>query len=304
MKIVNIIGGLGNQMFQYAFAVALQRKYPEERVLIDTQLYSFPLLKTYKGNNFYHNGFEIQQIFPNASVPIASFKEIAEVSYYIPNYILNKAIKRFVHHRKSEFIQSYKEAYVFNSNVFKSNASYFDGYWMSPAYFDFCRNDILKIYAFSDFKSAENKELAFLLKSKNSVTMHIRRGDYVGAENFKDICTLAYYRNAVIEVRKIISNPEFFIFSNDLDWCRKNLKEEFGDSKVVFVTNNKGADSYCDMQLMSLARCNILANSSFSWWGAYLNQRDDHIVFCPEKWVNNLCYDDVYVGDWNKISIL
>lgn len=302
MKIVNIIGGLGNQMFQYAFAVALQRKYPEDRVLIDTQLYRSPLLKKYRGNNFYHNGFEIQRIFPNANVPIASFKEVAKVSYFIPNYILNKAIKRVVHHRKSELVQTYKEAYNFNSDVLNSKASYFDGYWMNPSYFVFCRDELLKTFTFRKFDTEDNLKWASLLASDDSVTIHVRRGDYVGAESFKDICTLAYYQDAIREVKKVISNPVFFIFSNDQEWCKANLKDEFGNTRVYFVTNNYGKESYRDMQLMSLSRCNILANSSFSWWGAYLNQRENHVVFCPEKWVNNLKCDDMLLKEWIKIS--
>lgn len=302
MKIVNVIGGLGNQMFQYALAIALKRKYPEDEIKIDTQLYRLLIVKKYRGNNFYHNGFEIQKVFSNANLPIASCLDIMKVSYYIPNYILNKATRRVLCHRKTELIQSYKESYIFNSKVLDSSACYFAGYWMSPFYFDFCREDILETFSFSEFDSDDNRKWASMLVLNNSVTIHVRRGDYIGAENFKDICTLAYYKNAIKEVRKYVAEPEFFVFSNDQKWCMENLKDEFGDSTVYFVSNNKGVQSYRDMQLMSLARCNILANSSFSWWGAYLNQREDHIVFCPEKWVNNLKCEDIILKEWIKIS--
>lgn len=304
MKVVNIIGGLGNQMFQYAFAVAMSNRYPKEVVKIDTQLYRFPIVKKYKGNNFYHNGFEIKEVFTNATLPIASFLDLTRVSLYIPNYFFNKIVRRVLKYRKSEYVQNYRQAYVFDPNIYTSNASYFDGYWMNPAYFDFCRDEILKAFSFSEFDTEDNRTLAKMMASDNSVTIHIRRGDYVGAENFKDICTLSYYRNAINEVKLIIKNPNFFIFSNDQEWCMENLKDEFGESKVYFVSNNKGKESYRDLQLMSLARCNILANSSFSWWGAYLNQRSNHIVFCPERWVNNLECKDLILCDWQKINIL
>lgn len=302
MKIVNIIGGLGNQMFQYAFAIALKRQHPDEEVKIDTILYRAPLIKKIKGNNFYHNGYEIQSVFPYALLPQASFLDLIRVSYYIPNYILYKAARKVLPYRKSEFIQTYKDAYIFDPSILNSNASYFEGYWMSPSYFDFCRDEMLKVFCFSEFDTEDNQKLASLLASDNSVTIHIRRGDYVGAESFKDICTLSYYRNAIAEARKQIETPVFFVFSNDQEWCKENLKDEFGDSDVYYVANNKGQESYRDMQLMSLARCNILSNSSFSWWGAYLNQRDNHVVLCPKKWVNNLECEDLLLNEWIKIS--
>lgn len=302
MKIVNIIGGLGNQMFQYAFAIALKNQNPEKKVKIDTQLYRFPLIKKYKGNNFYHNGFEIQSIFPNANMPIATFFDLIKVSYCLPNYILYKSARKLLHYRQSEYKQTYKEAYVYDSNALVNKASFYEGYWMSPSYFESCRSEILNAFSFKDFDTEENLKWQSMLVSGSSVTIHVRRGDYVGAENFKDICTLTYYRNAIKEAKRYISNPEFYVFSNDQEWCMSKLSDAFGDSKVSFVANNKGAQSYRDMQLMSLAHCNILANSSFSWWGAYLNQREDHIVFCPEKWVNNLKCDDILLKEWIIIS--
>lgn len=302
MKIVNIIGGLGNQMFQYAFAVALKKQNPEESVKIDTQLFRFPLIRKFKGNNFYHNGFEIQKIFPNAQIAIATFCDLVKNSYYIPNYILYKSVRRLLHYRKSEFLQTYKEAYIYDPTALTNSASYYEGYWMSPSYFESCRRDILDAFTFRDFDTDENAKWQSLLMLDNSVTIHVRRGDYVGAESFKDICTLTYYRNAIREVKRYIASPAFYVFSNDQEWCMNNLGDAFGDSNVSFVSNNKGNQSYRDMQLMSLARCNILANSSFSWWGAYLNQREDHIVFCPEKWVNNLKCDDILLKEWIIIS--
>lgn len=300
MKIVNIFGGLGNQMFQYAFAVVLQQKYPSEEVMVDTQLYKFPIVKTYKGNNFYHNGFEIQKVFPNANIPIATFKDVARFSYYIPNYIINRALRKILPLRASEFVQSSHEPYIYNADILDSGFSYFEGYWFSPQYFDSYKDQIREAFKFEPFESFENIEIAKKISSQNSVSIHIRRGDYLNDPLYKDICSLDYYQRAIIEVKKKIASPSFYIFSNDLDWCRTNLKDSFGDNSVVFVSHNKGAKSYLDMQLMSLARCNVLANSSFSWWGAYLNNRRDHFVIAPKIWVN-IPSDDVYCQDWIRV---
>lgn len=303
MKIVNIIGGLGNQMFQYAFAVALKHENANEEVYVDTQHYKNAFIKSYHGNNFYHNGYEVEKVFPNASIKQASPWNLMKVSYYIPNQVFARAVRRLLPKRKTEFVADL-QPYVFIPEAMSVGGNcYFDGYWMSPKYYTSCRNEILKEFKFRPFDTKENIELASLMHKDNSITIHIRRGDYVGSNTLGGICTLTYYRNAIHEARKIISEPVFFVFSNDPEWCIENLKEEFGNSDVHFVTNNKGTESYRDMQLMSIARCTILANSSFSWWGAYLNQREDHITYCPNKWHNTMEYKDHYVDGWIKIEI-
>lgn len=303
MKIVNIIGGLGNQMFQYAFAVSWKMRHPKEDVYVDTQHYKNAFIKVYHGNNFYHNGYEIDKVFPNASIKPAGALDLMKVSFYIPNQIIARAVRRLFPKRKSEFVAD-QQPYVFLPEALEvSGDCYFDGYWMSPLYFDAYRSHIIKEFTFQPFDTKENQKLVPLLQKDNSLTIHIRRGDYIGSKTLDGICTLDYYRNAIREARKLIKSPVFFIFSNDQEWCMENLKEEFGKADVYFVTHNKGKKSYRDMQLMSLARCNILANSSFSWWGAYLNQRKDHIVFCPNKWHNTMEHQDHYVNGWIKINI-
>lgn len=302
MKIVNILGGLGNQMFQYAFAIALKNIYVKETVYVDVQHYKNAFIKKYHGNNFYHNGYEINKVFPNATIKPANAWNLMKVSYYIPNQILARTVRRLFPKRKSEFVAD-QQPYVFLPEALdvKDNC-YFDGYWMSPLYFDAYRDEILKEFEFRPFDTKENMKFQSLLQKDNSVTIHIRRGDYVGSNTLGGICTLNYYRNAINEVRKIVVKPVFFIFSNDQDWCMENLKNEFGNCEVHFISHNKGKESYRDMQLMSIARCNILANSSFSWWGAYLNQRKDHITYCPNKWHNTMEYKDHYVDGWIKIN--
>lgn len=302
MKIVNVIGGLGNQMFQCAFALALQNAYKDESVYIDIHHYKNPYPKIFRGNNFYHNGFEVSKLFPNFKLPIATAGQIWKVSYYIPNYFISRVVRRFFPIRHNEYIQSYKDAYLYKGEALMlKNKEYFEGYWLSPMFFDFCKDVILDAFTFKPFTTKENKDYAKILATKSSVTIHIRRGDYLNGANVQNICTLWYYRKAILKVRECIENPEFFIFSNDQEWCMENLKDEFGDAPVHFVTNNKGNECYRDMQLMSLARCNILANSSFSWWGAYLNKRKDQIVYVPDKWVNDQDDRDAYVDNWIKI---
>lgn len=303
MKIVNIIGGLGNQMFQYAFAVALKARYPLEEIYIDTQHYKNAFIKVYHGNNFYHNGYEIDKVFPNASIKSAQAWELIKVSVYMPNQIIARAMRRLLPKRKTEFIAD-QQPYMFLPEVFAINGDcYFDGYWMSPHYFDKYRDEILEEFSFRPFDTGKNLSLEEMLKMDNSITIHIRRGDYVGSSTLGGICTLEYYRNAISKARSIINNPVFFVFSNDQEWCMENMRNQFNDADVHFINHNQGTESYRDMQLMSIARCNILANSSFSWWGAYLNQRTDHVTLCPEKWHNTMLHENLYCDNWIKIGI-
>ena len=301
MKIVNIIGGLGNQMFQYAFAVTLQEKWKDE-VKIDTHHYHYIFSKTFHGNNFYHNGFEINKIFPNAKLEVASPWDILKVSYYMPNFKISRVVRKLMPVRKSEYIQPAKQAYSFAPEALQSEAGYFEGYWMAYKYFESYREKIQEIYSFPLFTTEENKSYTNIMSNGNSVTIHVRRGDYVKLGAFANICTLDYYRKAIAIARQHIDQPEFFVFSNDQEWCVENLKDAFGDATVHFVNNNRGSESYRDMQLMSMARCNIMANSSFSWWGAFLNAREDQIVIAPHKWMNDRDCSNIYSDDWIKIE--
>lgn len=304
MKIVNVIGGLGNQMFQYAFAIALKSINSKEIVYVDIQHYKNAFIKKYHGNNFYHNGYEIDKVFPNATIKPAKACDLMKVSYYIPNQVFARAVRRLLPKRKTEFVAD-KQPYVFIPEALKVIGDcYFDGYWMSPKYFEAFHDEIIKEFKFRPLDNKKNLELQLLLLKDNSIAIHIRRGDYVGSNTLGGICTLNYYRNAMREANKIIKNPVYFIFSNDPEWCEENLKSEIGTSDVYYVSHNQGTESYRDMQLMSIARCTILANSSFSWWGAYLNQRKDHITYCPSKWHNTMTYEDHYVDGWIKIPII
>lgn len=292
MKIVNIIGGLGNQMFQCAFAIALRESNQGEQVKLD--------ISHFNGYGL-HNGFEVKRLF-DFPLDIATKDELKKQTYYIPNYKWSRIARRILPKKKTEYLEPYQLSYLYDHNALNIQGDcYIEGYWMCAKFFDFCKDKIIEVFKFKPFDTEINQEYGRLLAADNTISIHIRRGDYVNAPIFKGICTLDYYRKAIQEARKRIENPIFFIFSNEHKWCMENLKDLLGEADVHFVTNNKGNESYRDMQLMSLARCNILANSSFSWWGAYLNTRKTQIVYVPKKWVNNLDDKDAYVDEWIKI---
>lgn len=287
MKIVNIIGGIGNQMFQYAFAMSLKAKNPEEEVLIDTSHFNGYRL---------HTGFELKRVFDVKLSP-ARRGQIARLSYYIPHYTVSRALRRVLPVRRSEYIEP--KAFRYDSSALDALGSlYFEGYWQSPRYFEQCAAAVVEAFRFPEFYDQLNLNAARLLGEQNSVAIHVRRGDYVGAANFSGICTLEYYRKALEQVFELIKTPTFFIFSNDMDWCREHIIPLLRGADAHFIDFNTGQKSYRDMQLMSLARRCIIANSSFSWWGAWLNARPDKFVVAPMRWANCSDSSDIYPAGW------
>ena len=298
MKIVNITGGLGNQMFQYAFAMALKYRNPQEEVFVDIQHYNTIFFKKFKGINL-HNGYEIDKVFPKAKLPVAGVRQLMKFSYWIPNYILSRLGRKFLPIRKKEYIPPYSMNYSYDEKALNwKGDGYFEGYWQSPRYFEQCAAAVVEAFRFPEFYDQLNLNAARLLGEQNSVAIHVRRGDYVGAANFSGICTLEYYRKALEQVFELIKTPTFFIFSNDMDWCREHIIPLLRGADAHFIDFNTGQKSYRDMQLMSLARGCIIANSSFSWWGAWLNARPDKFVVAPMRWANCSDSSDIYPAGW------
>lgn len=143
------------------------------------------------------------------------------------------------------------------------------------------------------------------IRASNSVSLHVRRGDYVSNQKIKKdaltpsgVCTEKYYFNAIEYIQAQIENPEFFVFSDDIEWCRQNLRLE----SAHYADWNVGKESFVDMQLMSCCKHNIISNSTFSWWGAWLNGNPGKMVLVPDKWYYNGHIGDILCDDWRKIK--
>lgn len=294
MKIVNIIGGLGNQMFQYAFALSLKEKFPSEDIYIDITHYNYLFLKQWKTSNL-HNGFELETIFPNANLPKAKVINLLKVTWYVPNYWLSRIVRKILPHRKTEFIQVPPYDSIFDSEVYERTGDcYYEGYWQSISYFIPIRNKILETFKHPKPNSINLKYINDI-SSNNSVGIHIRRGDYIFFDDYRGICDLNYYSKAIKEILKDDNSHVFYIFSNDTEWCEKNICPLLQENTYHLVIENKGVDSCWDMFLMTYCKDLIIANSSFSWWGAFLNTRRGRII-SPSKWNNR----DVDADYWDK----
>lgn len=289
--IAKIIGGLGNQMFQYAAARALSLKNSSS-LLLDISEY-----KKYK----LHQGFELNRIF-NGSFGLASEKDIYRVlNIYSPSFIrrITAHTRMSIFRPKSLVVEPH---FKFWHDINKLTGSfYLNGSWQSENYFLEYAEEIREDFKFLLPLDSKNAQLAIHINNVNSVSLHVRRGDYVSnkkASSVHGVCSIEYYRSAIEYISFKIDNPYFFIFSDDIPWVKNNLSIEF---PCQYIENNFGIESYNDMRMMSLCRHHIIANSSFSWWGAWLNPRIDKIVIAPKRWFSNQSnIQDLLPDNWVK----
>ena len=290
MKIVKILGGLGNQMFQFALYKSLQQRFPEERVLID--------LRCFRGYPK-HRGFEIGRVF-GADYDAANWREVARLAYPYPNFQTWRFGSRLLPTRCS-MLKEHAEFTYEPTALTRTTDTYYDGYWQHEEYFRDVRDTILQTFRFPEFDD-RNRETAQRLQSTNSIAIHVRRGDYTHDKLFHDICDLNYYRQAISRMQQAVGGNLFCIFSDDLRWCRERIAPLLEDKLIFYVDWNRGDRSVQDIHLMSLCRHNIIANSSFSWWGAWLNPNPDKIVIAPEKWMHIKGTQSPVPNDWIRIK--
>jgi len=293
MKIINIMGGLGNQMFQYALALALEKRGGSgTAVRIDPRAFrGYPI----------HNGYELKRIF-NVEIPEATISEVMKVAYPFLNYRIWQLCHLFP---KRSTMRYESGSMAYDDCVFTDTRNlYLIGYWQTEHYFCSVRNEILKAFAFPLFiPSSRNEILGKELQQRRSVAIHIRRGDYLKISNTSGICTIDYYQKAIARIKEFVTPELFAIFSDDMDWCMKQFGTIIGNADIRFINWNKGKESFRDMQLMSLCKHNIIANSSFSWWGAWLNQNPDKIVIAPSRWMNSEGWSEIIPEDWMTIKV-
>lgn len=288
MKIIKFYGGLGNQLFQYAMLVAVREHFKEE-VLMDTSVYASYGL---------HNGLEMNRIFATTAKE-ATQEQIKKVSWCTTNYILFRLIHYCLPAKKTEFKEWTFGKYY--AEVFDKKCDcLYDGYWQHHEYFKDCRDAILKEFSLRNPLDEENQtRFDGYYSSENVASVHVRRGDFLNSKLYKGLCGKDYFRAAIAKAKSILGDETSFVFfSNDLQWCKENLSDLIAPDRICFAEWNTGKESYKDMILMSACRVNIIANSSFSWWAAYLNQRADKIVIAPAKWINKKMPDPIQMPDW------
>ena len=270
--ITHIIGGLGNQMFQYAAGYALSRRF-NAHLQFDISDFSHYSL---------HNGLELVKVF-NCPFECASQQAIEAVLGRPTNIKFLDRIKFLAYTRlypKHILVDRYRPEDKFKINV----PLYMKGYWQNERYFKDYSQDIRKIFSFRSEMNDQNLSTLEKILQGNSISMHVRRGDYI--TNSKAAAELgstpmSFFRSAISYMTRKVASPRFFVFSDDIDWARSNLNTGW---PTEYIENNQGSFSFFDMQLMSQCRHHIITNSSFSWWGAWLNPDPEKIVIGPQKW--------------------
>ena len=280
MIIIKIKGGLGNQLFQYAVgrALALHHRLP---LKLDLTIF-----KTYKLHRYLLDQFAIQ-------AEIATEDEIIKLKGR--NNVLFSALRKAGLVKRKSYLKEKRSSY-FDASVFKNDDVYLDGYWQNELYFSDIREELLR--DLTSISSMSDLGVVYMegIKKSNSVSLHVRRGNYLNLKNF-NVLDIDYYMKAVEYIRKNVEKPTFYIFSDDLEWCKNSLG--FLDN-CVFVDSTK--TEIDDLKLMSFCQHNIIANSSFSWWGAWLNQNCKKTVIAPKDWLlNDPGSSNVILSDWVKL---
>ena len=275
MKIIRLNGGLGNQMFQYAFAKELEYLYPSDKIFL------------------FGSNKEIQRIF-DIDLPFATTKDVMMLGDIKETYI--GKIKRHYFRKKTHILE---RDFSYNEFLQKITGDvYYDGYWQTEKYFSHYNSDINNMFSFKLSINKKNTEL--FENGKQYCSIHIRRGDYTTIKGY-DVIGLDYYNKAINYIIGKIPGVIFVFFSNDIEWCKKNFDIE----DAIFVDWNQRENSWQDLWLMSKCNYNIIANSTFSWWGAYLGKAE--IVIAPKKWMNRkkdyytYSFNDIIPETWKRI---
>lgn len=288
MIIVRIFGGLGNQLFQYAAA----RRFS---ILNATNL---KLDLSFISNA--KNQFDYLLNHFNIVEDVASYQETLK-------FLLPRIKNRYIYHFANLF---YPHRNVVKQNMkvaiddrlfLKNQNSFLLGYWQSYKYFEDIREILLKDFTLKDESAISNSVLLSQVSALNSVGMHVRRGDFIG-NPIHEVCSLNYYYKAIEYLESRMSIDKIFVFSDDVEWCKTNIKTEHNIKFIedeIFTKNPHNS-------LVLLSKCNnlILSNSSFSWWAAWLNKNQNNII-CPSRWYNlsSTKYTDFLIPDnWIKIG--
>jgi len=289
MIIVRLIGGLGNQMFQYAAARRLAHHHNTNLFLDVTGFASYAFRK-YELDVF---KIRAEIASPDLLTHVSRSRKDA-VRLGIRHLLLGEIIIQYTR----------EPTIAFHETVISlPDVAYLDGYWQSEKYFVEIADILRKEFSFVNPPSAINQELLKEIGGCNSVSMHVRRGDYVSnpiAKEILGVLGIDYYIRALNFMKEKVKDPQIFVFSDDIPWARENLKTKF---PLYFIDHNGAEKNYEDLRLMSNCQHHIIANSSFSWWGAWLGSNSEKKVIAPKKWFNqsNMDTRDLIPDSWIKI---
>lgn len=284
-------GGLGNQLFQYALGRRLALKHGVE-LRFDLSLLEANPTRQYRLDKFQVRGK------PASAQELERFYYCERQPYF---RFLDREIQNALPYYRRRVVREIST--VFDANVLKApRNTALDGYWQSEKYFREIRPTLLDELRLKNPLDALNQNIYHQILSTNSVSLHIRRGDYVTnpvANQILGVLSIEYYQNAMHILERAASNLHYYVFSDDIPWARAHLTAP----NITFLEHNSFQSDYCDLVLMSACKRHIIANSSFSWWAAWLCLEPNKIVIAPKKWFNSANMDskDIFSPDWVQI---
>lgn len=289
--IVRQISGLGNQLFQYAAGRYFSKRY------------NVPLTVALDETGAVSHGYDRPFLLSNFSIlsDVRNYSRLDRLRVHPPKYLkgltctLNKIMGIQI------FREELSQRYTFISDLAMEEtvrSLYLIGYWQAYRFADSVIDALRAEYSFRE--PPKDKNLAMMERirnSENSVSLHIRRGDYTLAAEGNIALPVSYYTRAINFFRDRLLSPTFFVFSDDMDFAKNNLPS---DIHVEFVDHNDSFSAHEDLRLMSSCQNNIIANSSFSWWGAWLNPSPRKIVYTPKYWLlrPDSYFEDLLPPSW------
>jgi hypothetical protein len=294
--IVKLMGGLGNQMLQFATGYALAREKKAD-FLLDINYYKIDQ----KLNNT-HREYELTLF--GLQYPL--------YSSILSNYIANKFIQKIGFLRNKLLplagIYYFTDRDKLNEAKFSNRAGkwYLDGYWTNFTYFNHYRQELIKAFDFWPLLDERARLLTKRMENENSVAIHVRRTDYLLPVSSHYVLSSAYYLRAIQFLQSKETDPVFYFFGDDHEWIKENFPID--NTRFFLIDHNIGQHSYLDMALMTKCRHVIISNSTFSWWGAYLNQSTGDVI-APDKWFlpgrsPYFVYENFILKDWVRIQAL
>lgn len=269
MYIVNMACGLANRMFQYSYYLYLRRLGYD--VSVDY----------YETAKLAHEQVDWNRIFPKAFLRQASGMEVFRLGG--GSGVFSKLRRRYL-----PFTTSVKYMpTAFSAPLLEKDGkdSYLIGVFQNARMVDAIKDEVLQAFSFSPFADGRNRNLMSEMQDSESVAIHVRKGtDYQSRIWYQNTCPAAYYKQAVDKMKQALNNPKFYVFADNHDWVR----DHFRDFEYTLIEGNptSGWGSHFDMQLMSCCKHAIVSNSTYGWWGAYLNDSQNRVVIIPNIWFN------------------
>lgn len=282
MRLIKMTGGLGNQMFIYAFYLQMKRRFADTRIdLSDMMHYRV------------HNGYELHRVFPglvaDEVVWPQKLKKVVEFLFF--RTVLERkqppgSLEPFARRRRWPL-------------------TYFKGFYQSERHFAGVADEVRRAFTFDESLASERTRclLAQIRADGQAVSLHVRRGDYLEPRTWRNtgcVCGEAYYRDAVAHMAREVEAPHFYVFSDDIAWVKEHIALP---GAATYVDWNSGADSWQDMMLMAACRHNVVCNSTFSWWGAWLNAHPGKHVVAPARWSALAEMPYICPSQWELIDV-